>query len=125
MRPDDSIFEPEIRDATGELRELVQEVMEQEDGTDTARNLALSGAALLVLCVLVCAAGLWMVRTGMHTTVADLVGHDRRHPEHDNDTLVWLTWAGMGVSFVGAILGVFALVSFAKIVAMKVRARDS
>src|SRR5689334_12565770 len=98
--------------------------MEQEDGTDTARNLALSGAALLLVCVLVCAAGLWMVRTGMHTTVADLVGPDRRHPEHDNDRLIWLTWAGTGVSFVGVVLGVFALVSFAKVVAMKMRARD-
>jgi hypothetical protein len=80
MQRDDSIFEPEVRDGPGELRELVHEVVEQDDPDDTQKNLAVSGGAMLVVAFLMGAVGLWLVRIGMTTTRAGMLGPDKRHP---------------------------------------------
>jgi hypothetical protein len=112
---DDSIFDDEARDPVGELQELAQEVMEQDDPRDTSGNLAASGAAMLVIGVVAGAGGAWLLRAWTRFTNLDIVGHDGRHPYRDHQHPWWLLGLGVAVSFVAAVFLIFALVSFAKI----------
>ena len=110
----------EPRDAVGELRGLAQEVVVREDDMDTPAGLAMSGSALLVLGAGLGFVGLKLVRAGLSLTTHDIAGRGPR----DDQPMRLLMYIGMGVTFVAAVLALFGLVSFTKLVMVKLRSRE-
>jgi hypothetical protein len=117
-RDDDSIFEGNAGDAAGELRELAQEVVEQDDERDTPRSLAVSAAAMVGVATLFGFIGWWLVKGGLAARQDRLHEHDRHQGAEVEGLLLLL---GSGALCVGAVLGIFALVSLAKIATKKMR----